>query len=365
MKKLLTTLTVLLLVQVAYPCGNEYGYTMNGRKVHTQYFYISNRMLSFDTLYINKRLKTLNDKIQAGTANYETWSDIALNLMKLGQADSAVKILYPLMLKYPKEYNITANLGTAYELTGQLDSALKYISRGIEINPDSHHGSEWIHKKILEAKIKEELSPDWLDSHLIISLEDIPEWQKEPQLSIVGINHKIAYQVRTRVPFTPAPNKVIANLLITMGDLNKKQGTYENAILAYVHALKFAPSHWKRKITNRIVELNRQKERMVRNHRLPREFVRIMKISKINPDLLVINLPYYSERLDRAQLSRWEKEDSLKMLTLEVDSLRSVGVAFKEAELALSSSQWNSYLYLLAGLVVGILGAMIFMKKKK
>lgn len=53
--------------------------------------------------------------------------------MKLGKADVALEILKELNYHYPNEYKIVANLGTAYELNAELDSALKYIKKGIKL----------------------------------------------------------------------------------------------------------------------------------------------------------------------------------------------------------------------------------------
>ena len=69
-------------------------------------------------------------------------SDYAVYLMKAGRVDESLAILKELNKNLPQEYQIAANLDTAYELNGELDSALFYIKRGIEINPDAHAGSE-------------------------------------------------------------------------------------------------------------------------------------------------------------------------------------------------------------------------------
>jgi len=48
------------------------------------------------------------------------------------------------------------DLGTAYELAGKNEPALRWIREGLRRNPNSHKGTEWLHVKILEAKIEQE-----------------------------------------------------------------------------------------------------------------------------------------------------------------------------------------------------------------
>ncbi len=45
------------------------------------------------------------------------------------------------------------NLGTVYELLGENENALLWIKKAVAIDPASHGNSEWIHVRILEAKI--------------------------------------------------------------------------------------------------------------------------------------------------------------------------------------------------------------------
>ena len=222
--KLITTLALLLIGATSgYSCGNEYGYTLDGRIVHTQYFYLSSKMKSHDRIKTKERLEHLRRKVATYPNDYKAWSDLAVNLLKVGKADSAVKILRPWVEKMPNEYNLNANLGTAYELTGNLDSALKYISKGYSLNKNSHFDSEWVHIKILEAKIKERARPGWIrinrilnvDS-LIVRADTLNHRRTGVFPGVTQVNRQIMYQIRTRVPFTPAPNQVITNLLLSI-----------------------------------------------------------------------------------------------------------------------------------------------------
>lgn len=120
-----------------------------------------NFILLKDTMY--KILKISTNKVNSDEkiglmalqqkVDYKLLSDYAWKLAKDGKYKTAQTILASLVLKYPNEYNINANLGTTYELLGKNDLALFYIAKSIKIDPNSHHGSEWLHLNILKEKL--------------------------------------------------------------------------------------------------------------------------------------------------------------------------------------------------------------------
>lgn len=365
MRALLVLLTLLIVPTISYPCGNEYGETLDGTRMYGRYFYLSPDMRIFNEGQLKEHLNDLYRRSKGLSGDYKIWSDIAVNLMKLGKADSAVKILAPLVAKYPKEYNILANLGTAYELVGALDSALKYISKGFEVNPQSHNGSEWIHVKILEAKILEKQSPGWLAMNPIVEIQDIVErfkGLKESRL-VYTANRHFSYQIRTRAPFTPAPNKVMANLMTALGDFNTEHGTYENALLAYANALEYQDTYYvERSIKDRIRELNRKRSARTDAGELSQMFLWMMKRSKINPELLVSGLREYSMRLDSLETADEIKQDSFVVLQLQLDSIESAlkdEKTDRDKELAIAHSQKHRYLGF-GALIGGILALVLF-----
>jgi len=377
MKKFLLVLVLLCSIKSSFGCGNEYGYSLDGQRIHTRYFFLSERMLHFNKGDINKRLTALNNKIKNGTDDYKTWSNIALNLMKLGQADSSLKILLPLYKEHPNEYTIIGNIGTAYELTGQLDSALYYISKGFEINPKSHLKSEWVHVAILEAKIQESRRSGWLGHNSVLDLDNLIKRVGKGDLrgrKVTSINNQIFLQIRTRAPFTPVPNMILANILETLGDFNRKVGTYENAILAYAYAMRFEGEKDHSKIENKVKKLN--KERMDSDDimEIPVTFQRMLKRSKMSPDLLLLGLDDFAEGQDMFQKEFIVKNDSIKLLSLQIDSLvdnfnLQIEAGIKENEHKIESiekeNKFNIIFYLGFGFLVGGILFFILGRRKK
>lgn len=170
----------------------------------------------------------------------EDQSDIAVNLTYLGRFDEALTILRRLQKKYPTDYDVTANLGTVYELVGKNDSALYFIKKAIEIDPESHSGSEWVHMKILEAKKKIAKDHNWALKNRIINT-GITLSSPEDTKTFEKIRH-IKYQLQERVPFTPMPDLIVANIFDELGDLCATQRSIEHAYLAYEFALRYYPS---------------------------------------------------------------------------------------------------------------------------
>jgi tetratricopeptide (TPR) repeat protein len=159
-------------------------------------------------------------------------SDYSVQLMKLGKHKEALEILAVIYNHYPNEYKVAANLGTAYELNGMPDSALKYIKRGIELNPNSHEGSEWVHVKVLETKLKLKTDPNYLKNNSVLGLT---EKQKMDSL----IRRQIEIQVRERFPFIAGPDEIMASLLIDLGDCYANTASIEFAKVLYEIAKEY------------------------------------------------------------------------------------------------------------------------------
>ena len=184
----------------------------------------------------------------ATNASYKTLSDYSACLLHLGRTREAIEILEPLTARFGGEYEINANLGTAYELDGQLEKALHFISRGIEINEGSHMGTEWLHVKILEAKIELAKNPDWLKTHSVLgysfgdadvpvlplALKGDPKEQRARRVS-----DAIVYQMRERLQFVHPPDATVHDLLFDLGNIVAIDDVVEDAIPIYRFALQF------------------------------------------------------------------------------------------------------------------------------
>lgn len=78
------------------------------------------------------------------------WNDLAGAHIRLGESKLAAELLESVVTRFPDDYGVHANLGTAYHLLGRYQEAEKEIARDLEINPDAHFGLEKYHLALLQ-----------------------------------------------------------------------------------------------------------------------------------------------------------------------------------------------------------------------
>lgn len=365
--KHLLSLLILCVAFSSNACGNEYGMSLNGDRLHTPIFYLSDFYRTFDTDEIRKKLNEAIAKRGQEEDDFKNESNIALYYMKLGEVKKALQILEPLAAEYPDEYIIIANLGTAYELDGQLTKAFELIKKGYEINPDSHYGSEWIHIKILEAKIAHGSNSSWYISHPIITVEELLE--KNTGHERRYRNHLTA-QIRTRVPFTPAPNKVIANLLRTYAEYCAEHDTYENALMARIYVLEFEDSRYQllrdREYLAELIRKIKGREDIYVG--FSPMFKDLIETGEIDPNLLIYAIDTAAFQFEQADAIQFAQIDSLEMFKVQNDSLQKV-TQKKAKQYRIQPAGQNGFFWGLLfgtiGLVLGIIISTISYRRKK
>jgi tetratricopeptide (TPR) repeat protein len=227
MKKVLFLFVLMFNISASYACLNYYysidneGHFHDGEELDLRRAFNTN----FNTVLLEKRLKKLEAQLKTDK-DYKLLSDYAVLLLKAGKTAIALDILEQLSLKHPNDYQIAANLGTAYELSGNNEKALEYIKRGIELNADSHGGSEWVHVKLLEAKLMLAENPAYLDSMTVLNLTD---QQKQDE----QVRDQLMIQIRERFPFCKGPDPIMASLMMDLGDCFANTASLEFAKAAY------------------------------------------------------------------------------------------------------------------------------------
>jgi tetratricopeptide (TPR) repeat protein len=159
----------------------------------------------------------------------------AVKKMLSGDAAAAIPLLQKNEDESPDQYSTAANLGTAYELAGDNENALKWINEGIRRNPESHEGTEWLHALILETKLRLEKEPDYLKTHRIISLPE--KFSAKTKVNAGGADREVSqiawalgYQLRERVVFVKPPDPIVADLLYTYALCEARLGILESSL---------------------------------------------------------------------------------------------------------------------------------------
>ncbi|UPT66168.1 MAG: tetratricopeptide repeat protein [Sphingobacteriales bacterium JAD_PAG50586_3] len=165
------------------------------------------------------------------TKDYKQAKSIFLDLIKKNYADKALL------------YSTRANLGTLYELTGKNDSALYWIKEAVAIDSTSHNGSEWVHIKLLEAKIKAQNNKnrDFLKGYNILGLDwgtgDLPV--NVGNINISEVKGDIFYQLNERLKFIKPKDPIMARLLFDMGTAAAFVDNIQSALEIYDKAEEF------------------------------------------------------------------------------------------------------------------------------
>ena len=247
---LFPALLVFALSAPAWACLWYYGKNVKGEDVTVEgRFGRPERLVEFLTQHPEheKALTTGPAAEPDSAADFRVRSDYAATLIHQGKAAKAIPILEALEEAHPNEYVLAANLGTAYELNGENEKALHWIREGMGRNPDSHGGTEWLHVRILEAKIAASKEPDWSKSHTVLGLDfgtgDVPGMPARfPEgQSAKTVRNALIYQLHERLAFVRPPDPLVAGLIADLADLEGLQETADHAAPLYDLALTYKP----------------------------------------------------------------------------------------------------------------------------
>jgi tetratricopeptide (TPR) repeat protein len=182
-------------------------------------------------------------------AEFKLRSDYAATLVHQGKAAKAIPILEDIEKAHPNEYIVAVNLGTACELNGENEKALHWIREGLRRNPNSHSGTEWLHVRILEAKIADAKEPGWAKSHTVLGLDfgtgDVPVMpaQFPSGQTPESVRKALIYQLHERLAFVHPPDLLVAGMIADLADLEGLQETADHAAALYDLALTYQPAH--------------------------------------------------------------------------------------------------------------------------
>ncbi|MDB6111527.1 MAG: hypothetical protein JWR69_3277 [Pedosphaera sp.] len=102
---------------------------------------------------MRQRIKDLS--VSRHEEDPDWWNNLAGAHIRLGNLKEAVELLEPAVKRFPDDYGVHANLGTAYHLLGRYADAEREIARDLEINPDAHFGLEKYHLALLQYLIRD------------------------------------------------------------------------------------------------------------------------------------------------------------------------------------------------------------------
>jgi tetratricopeptide (TPR) repeat protein len=187
---------------------------------------------------LKKNIQEL-ERLYIKTKDIDYLSDKGILLIFSKKYQAAIDLYLDIEKQKPNLYNTAANLGTAYELAGQNENALLWIKKAVALNPASHSGSEWLHVKILTAKIKGATA--YTSTFLLntdFGTAEMPKTNLKPA-ELDKLSDALFYQLNERTSFIKTKEPIVAQLLFDLGNVYFTQGAYYTAEQTYRLAKKY------------------------------------------------------------------------------------------------------------------------------
>jgi hypothetical protein len=165
------------------------------------------------------------DSLWTTTKNVNYLSDYAMVLIVNGKYEQAKNSYLQIEKIKPGQYATASNLGTVYELLGDNKNALTWIQKAIQLNSVSNDSSDWLHVRILEAKINGDafINTDFL-LHTDFGRDSMPV-TKLSEEELMHLRDALFFQLNERLTFIHSEDKIVAQLLFDLANVSLLVGT--------------------------------------------------------------------------------------------------------------------------------------------
>ncbi|KAF2517404.1 tetratricopeptide repeat protein [Flavobacterium foetidum] len=274
MKKIFFILILFFISLSSQACLNGEKYVMkNGHYLYLDY---ADKLPFGHNFIIGKyasRYKFELDSLYRKTKDLDYLSDKGYILILEQKYDEALKLYLEIEKLKPNRYSTASNVGTLYELMGNNEEALKWINKSIAINPKSHNGSEWLHSRILEAKIN---GKDFYSTQFLLGTDfgnEVKPVYKMDTIALNKLDKSLYYQLNERISFIQPKDSIIAVLLFELGNIKIIKGEFHTAKEIFTKAKEYG-------FSSKIFE----KRLTYVNHVLTPKLAQKNKKEVVNPD---------------------------------------------------------------------------------
>lgn len=168
--KIILSFSLFFSIPSSYACINTYAFDL-GRD-------------GLDQQTAHEELKQISKKFKT----HQELNDYGVLLIYAQQYNRAIEVFNEIEESHPYLAKTAANLGTAYELKGDLKQAKYWIQQGMQRDPNIHHGSEWIHIKILDAQINQLQDKQWIKHNDVLGLDFGQKAQPTAKVKSIDFN---------------------------------------------------------------------------------------------------------------------------------------------------------------------------------
>jgi hypothetical protein len=91
-------------------------------------------------------------------------ADLGALYIRLGDLSRALPVLQAAQRQHPDHFRLVANLGTAWQLAGDLPQAALYLEQAVRLAPGKYQKAEGYHVKLVRQRLREPRAADGLDA---------------------------------------------------------------------------------------------------------------------------------------------------------------------------------------------------------
>ena len=163
--------------------------------------------------------------------NMDETADLGALYLRLGQVDRAIAVLVPAQRRLPGHFRLSANLGTAWQMRGDLSQSIACLEQAVRLAPEKNRQAEALHLKLVRARLRQGRAVVPVDDLFGVKFDGGP-WSAEEQKKLppgaVGLIQQLAL-------WLPADGPLLwqlAELANAFGDVGNAAAMMEGCITA-------------------------------------------------------------------------------------------------------------------------------------
>jgi hypothetical protein len=149
-------------------------------------------------------------------------ADLGALYLRTGQPGKAVEVLRSAQRKYPQHFRIVANLGTAWQLQGDLEQAAAALRQSVKLAPPKFQPVEQLHLKLVESRQKQKSAQQFDDLFGVRFGNDVGSMPMEERKKLPADAVALAQRLALSLPSD-------ARLLWQLGELANAHGDVRTA----------------------------------------------------------------------------------------------------------------------------------------
>ena len=159
-------------------------------------------------------------------------ADLGALHLRLGQPEKAVGVLRPAHRRYPEHFPIAANLGSAWQQSGDLAQATAALEEAVRLAPKVFQAVEALHLKLVRGRAKEKKNATSLDDLFGVGYTGDPGTMAENEKAKLPANAlALVQELALVLPFDARLLWQLAELANAHGDVRTAANLLDGAVV--------------------------------------------------------------------------------------------------------------------------------------